>query len=366
MSLLSRVLGIRYPIVQSGMGRVAGPELAAEVSKAGGLGILAGLNASPDELRRDILRIRALTDAPFGVNLWLLPELQPPVDPSTLPSADVRAVNAALNRARREVSVPESDAAPPRRPDWLNDAIEVVLEERVPVWSVGLGLPSADLVARCHERGVHVMCMVANVDDARAADVAGADVIVAQGAEAGGHRSVWRADARADVGTFALVPEVVDAVKAPVVAAGGIADGRGLVAALALGASGVLLGTRFVATKESMAPEFWKRAILDASSDRTAVTRAFTGLPARVIRNSFQREYERSNAPVLPGLLQSALEQPIWKAATEQGNAEYFPLYAGQSVGVIRDLPSAADVVRSIAAEAQAIVGDLAGRGVDA
>ena len=117
------MLSIRYPIVQSGMGRVAGPELVAEVSNAGGLGILAGLNSSPDALRRDIDRVRALTDAPFGVNLWLLPELQPPVDPSTLQSSDVRAVNAALNRARRAVSVPESDAAPPRRPDWLNDAM---------------------------------------------------------------------------------------------------------------------------------------------------------------------------------------------------------------------------------------------------
>src|SRR5262249_28000087 len=157
----------------------------------------------------------------------------------------------ALNHARRAVSVPESDAVPAARPDWIADAIEVVLDEKVPVWSVGLGLPSADLVARCHERGVQVMCMVANVDDARAADMAGVDVIVAQGAEAGGHRSVWRPDARADVGTFALVPEIVDAVTKPVVAAGGIADGRGLVAALALGASGVLLGTRFVATRES-------------------------------------------------------------------------------------------------------------------
>ncbi len=341
------------------MGRVAGPDLAAEVSKAGGLGILAGLNSSPDDLRRDIHRIRALTDAPFGVNLWLLPELQPPVDPATLQTADVRAVNAALNKARREVSVPESDAAPPRRPDWLNDAIEVVLEERVPVWSVGLGLPSADLVARCHERGVHVMCMVANVDDARAADMAGVDVIVAQGAEAGGHRSVWRAEARADVGTFSLVPEVVDAVKVPVVAAGGIEDGRGLVAALALGAAGVLLGTRFVATKESTAPEFWKRAILESSSDRTTVTRAFTGLPARVIRNAFQEAYEQSNAPVLPGLLQSALEQPIWTAAATGNRPDYFPLYAGQSVGVIHDLPSEKDVVASLVAEAEQIAKGL-------
>ena len=207
------------------------------------------------------------------------------------------------------------------------------------------------------------MCMVANVDDARAADMTGADVIVAQGAEAGGHRSIWREGARADVGTFSLVPEIVDAVKAPVVAAGGVADGRGLVAALALGASGVLLGTRFVATKESLAPDFWKRAILESSSDKTTVTRSFTGLPARVLRNRFQHDYEEASAPVLPGLLQSALEQDIWTAAAESGNADYFPLYAGQSVGVIRDLPSAADVVRSIVEEAKTIAKELGAGG---
>ena len=359
MTSLSRVLNIRFPIVQSGMGRVAGPELAAEVSSAGGLGILAGLNLAPEDLRREIGRVRSLTDKPFGVNLWLLPELQPPMDPGRLPAEQVHAVNAALNAARREVRVAESDAAPARRPDWVNDSIEVVLEERVPVWSVGLGLPSPDLVARCHDRAVKVMCMVANVEDARAADAAGVDVIVAQGAEAGGHRSIWRADARADVGTFSLVPEVVDAVEAPVVAAGGIADGRGLVAALALGASGVLLGTRFVATRESTAPDFWKRAILDASSDRTTMTRAFTGLPARVIRNRFQQDYERSNAPVLPGLLQSSLEVDIWTAAAKTNQPDYFPLYAGQSVGVIHDLPSAADVVSSIVAEARSVLSSL-------
>lgn len=359
MTSLSRVLNIRYPIVQSGMGRVAGAELAAEVSNAGGLGILAGLNFAPEDLRREIARVRSLTDKPFGVNLWLLPELQPPIDPARVPPEQVHAVNAALNRARREVSVPESDAVPSRRPDWVSGSIEVVLDERVPVWSVGLGLPAADLVARCHERGVKVMGMVTNVDDARAADAAGVDVIVAQGAEAGGHRSVWRADARADVGTFALVPEIVDAVKAPVVAAGGIADGRGLAAALALGASGVLLGTRFVATRESTAPEFWKRAILEASSDRTTLTRAFTGLSARVLRNRFQQEYEQSNAPVLPGLLQSSLEVDIWTAAARGNQPDYFPLYAGQSVGVIRDLPGAGDVVRSIVEEARTVLSSL-------
>src|SRR5439155_22875786 len=194
---------------------------------------------------------------------------------------------------------------------------------------------------------------------ARAAEAAGVEVIVAQGAEAGGHRSTWRPGARADVGTFALVPEVVDAVAVPVVAAGGIADGRGLVAARALGAAGVLLGTRFVATRESMAPDFWKQAILQAAADRTTVTRAFTGLPARVLRNQFQRDYDASNAPVLPGLLQAALEQEVWQAAARENKPDYFPLYAGQSAGIIHDIPGAAEVVQRIADEARAALRDL-------
>jgi nitronate monooxygenase len=363
VSSLCELLNIRHPIIQSGMGRVAGPELAAEVSRAGGLGILAGLNVPPDTLRAQIRQLRELAGgAPFGVNLWLHPDLQPPIDPGTLAPADVASVNAALNEARRAVHVPESTAAPPPRLDLLPAAIDVMLDERVPVWSVGLGLPDVDLVARCHGRGVRVMVMVANVEDARSAANVGVDLIVAQGAEAGGHRSTWRAGARADVGTFALIPEVVDAVAGgnlPVVAAGGIADGRGLVAAMALGAAGVLLGTRFVATRESLAPESWKRAILKSASDATAVTTAFTGLPARVVRNRFVESYEASGAPVLPGLLQASLEEPIWTAAKRDDRPDYYPLYAGQSVGIIRDLPGAGDVVRTIADEARRVMENL-------
>jgi len=362
MSSLCDLLGIEHPIIQSGMGRVAGPELAAEVSRAGGLGVLAGLNLTPDDLRTQIRRVRQLTPKPFGVNLWLHPDVESPIDPETLPPRDVAAVNDALNPARRSVGVPESSAPPPARPDLLAPALDVLIEERVPLWSVGLGLPSRDAIARCRDHAVRVMVMVANVDDARAAEAAGVDVIVAQGAEAGGHRSVWRRDAASDVGTFALVPEVVDAVRVPVVAAGGIADGRGLVAARALGAAGVLLGTRFVATRESTAPDFWKQAIVGATSDRTAITRAFTGLPARVLRNRLQEDYDRSNAPVLPGLLQAALEQDIWIAAARSNTPDYFPMYAGQSVGLIADrlgLPSAGDVLRAIVAEARDVVAGL-------
>ena len=342
------------------MGRVAGPDLVGAVARAGGLGILAGLNLTPDDLRGQIRRVRELTTGTFGVNLWLHPDLHPPIDPSSVPAEDVEAATAALNRARLAIGLRESVAPPLQRPDTIDDAFNVILDERVPVWSIGLGLPAADMLSRCHDRGVQVMVMVANVDDARTAADLGVDFIVAQGVEAGGHRSTWRAKAAADVGTLALVPEVVDAVRVPVIAAGGIADGRGLVAALALGAAGVLMGTRFVATRESMAPEFWKQRILAAASDQTIVTTAFTGLRARVLRSQFAQDYAASGAPVLPGLLQAALEQDIWAAASKENRPDYFPLYAGQSVGVIRDLPGAGDVVGAIVAEAKSTLTQLA------
>jgi nitronate monooxygenase len=153
---------------------------------------------------------------------------------------------------------------------------------------------------------------------------------------------------------MALVPQVVDAVRLPVVAAGGIADGRGLVAALALGATAVLLGTRFVATKESMAQPMFKDALVAATSDETSITDAFTGLYARALRNRFGDEYAASGAPVLPSLLQLSAADDVYIAAATAGDRDYYPMMAGQSAGLIAGLPSAAEVVRAIVAEAEA------------
>jgi nitronate monooxygenase len=207
--------------------------------------------------------------------------------------------------------------------------------------------------------------MVATVDDARAAATAGVDAVVAQGSDAGGHRStgVKRASAEmAAIGTMALVPQVVDAVPVPVVAAGGIADGRGLVAALALGATGILLGTRFVATRESMAPEFWKKALLEREGDATTVTDAFSGLWARVLRNRYVEEYRASGAPVLPALLQTRAAQDVYDEARRRQESAYFPMFAGQGVGLIHDLPGAGEVVEAIVREASTVLGALPDR----
>jgi nitronate monooxygenase len=359
---LCELLGIEYPIVQSGMGSVAGPELVAEVSRAGGLGVLASLSVPPEELRTRIRRVRALTDRPFGVNLWMHSELRPPVDPATLPAAAVRDVQSVLNRFRARLDVPATDARPDTGPAPIEPAFEVMLEERAPVFSTGIGLPDAEMVKRCHARGTKVIAMVATVEDARAAAALGADAVIAQGGEAGGHRSVGvklPAPEVATVGTLALVPQIADAVSLPVLAAGGIADGRGLVAALALGASGVLLGTRFVATRESMAPEFWKKRVLELDGSATTLTDAFTGQWARVLRNTFATEYRASGAPVLPGLLQTVAAQDVYAAAVARGDSEYFHMYAGQSVGLIHDLPGAGEVVEAIVREARAVLAAL-------
>jgi nitronate monooxygenase len=197
------------------------------------------------------------------------------------------------------------------------------------------------------------MAMVTNVDDARAIAAAGVDFVVAQGTEAGGHRSNW-APGGEEAGTMVIVPRIVDAVKQPVIAAGGIVDGRGLVAALALGAAGVMLGTRFIATRESIAPSFFKNAVLAAGAGDTEVTSVFTGLPMRTLRSRFASEY--GDAPVLPPMLQSNAAEDIFRAAAQRGDGAYFPMPAGESAGLINDLPSAADVVHTIVREADDIV----------
>jgi nitronate monooxygenase len=359
---LCDLLGMEYPVIQSGMGSVAGPDLVAEVSRAGGLGILAGLNVPPEELRGRIRQVRELTDRPFGVNLWLHTELRPPADPATIAEDRLAAVHAVLNGFRTQLGLPARSERPGAVPDIIAAQVEVILEERPAVFSIGLGDPGSDLVLRCRAQGIKVVAMVATVEDARAVVESGVDAVVAQGSEAGGHRSTWvkrpTPDA-ASVGTLALVPQIVDAVPVPVVAAGGISDGRGLAAALALGAVGILLGTRFVATRESMAPEFWKKSLLEREGDDTTITDAFSGLWLRALRNSYTARYQTSGAPVLPPLLQTRAAQDIVEEARRRGEGEYFPMLAGQGVGLIRDLPGAGEVVQTIVREARAVLTGL-------
>jgi nitronate monooxygenase len=356
---LCDLLGIEHPIFQAGMAGAAGPELVAAVSDAGALGILPGLNIPPDKLREQIRAIRAQTSKPFGVNLWLHADMWPPVDVKTVPTATVQAVRDTLNRLRARRGLPASEAAPTSSPDIVGAAFDVIVDERVPVFTTAVGEPTLEMVKRCHDRGTKVVAMITTVAQARLVAGLGVDVIVAQGSEAGGHRSLRvKPDkgAALGVGTLALVPQVVDAVRVPVVAAGGIADGRGLAAVLALGAQGAQIGTRFVVTREGTSAEFRKKAVLEAESEDTALTDVVSGLWSRYIRNAFIEEYEKTGAPVLPVHVQGRFAQDILEDATRKEDAAWLPLATGQSCGLVRDLPSAAEVVERVVREAEAVL----------
>ncbi len=351
---LCDLLGIEHPILQAGMAPVAGPELAAAVSAAGGLGILGLAHLAPEEARARIRRVRELTDKPFGANLLLHSEVWPPIDTAGFPESVVRAVQTALNRFRERFDLAPTFARPVTRPDHVSAVIEVMLEERVPVFSVGLGNPPQGIVQRFHAQGAKVIAMVCTLEDARAVAESGVDAVIAQGYEAGGHRSTWvkRPTAQhAATGTMALVPELVRELRVPVIAAGGIATGRGVLAAIALGASGVLIGTRFVATRESAAPDFYKEALRTRGSDSTVLSDAYTGLYARVIRNAFTTEYAASQAPVLTGYVQASAVRDIVAAAAARRDGEHYAMWAGQGIGMIRDLPAAAEVMAVLVRE---------------
>jgi NAD(P)H-dependent flavin oxidoreductase YrpB (nitropropane dioxygenase family) len=312
------LLGIEVPIVQAGMGPLTSAELVAAVSNAGGLGILGALLRPADALRSEIRRIRELTDRPFGVNHVILF-----LDPA---------------------------------------ALEVTLEEQVPVLSLFWG-DAAPYVPRAHAAGAKVIHQVTTAAEAASAAAAGVDVVVAQGSEAGGHVG--------SVGLMPLLPRVVDAVSPiPVLAAGGIADGRGLAAALALGAEGVLMGTRFLATPEAPCPAAWKQAILAASEADTVCSPVFDhaiGMPwpgaeLRAIRNRFLEEWMGRDEEAAR---EAARLAPMLMQALQAGDMETFPPMAGQTCGLIQALTPAAQVVRDVASEAEATLRRLSQRFVD-
>jgi nitronate monooxygenase len=363
------VLGIEYPILQSGMGGVAGPALAAEVCNAGGLGVLAGTLMAPDELRAAIRELRSLTDRPFGVNLLLLPELREPVSTELLDDIAIAAVHELLRPFRERLGLPGPTSRPPTVPELVTAAVDVIVDERVPVLSTGLGDPGPDLTARLHDTGIATVVMVTSAADAERVAASGADVVVAQGLEAGGHRSHLTKPAEGPdtgLGTLALVPEVVDAVAVPVVAAGGIVDGRGLVAALALGASGVLMGSRFLVTRESMAPEAHKKRLLEGAGEQTVVTDVLSGRYARAVRNELTDTWaarRRGGVAPLPFPSQYIANADVFAAAAKADDAELLPLWAGQSIGRLQDLPWAAEVVTETIRQAHDLLGGgLAGR----
>ena len=328
---LCEQLGIRHPILSAGMGLAAGPELAAAVSNAGGCGVLGGGGNGPEYVRDVIRRTRKLTDRPFGLNFVLGDE--------------------------------EDDDTEP---------IDVALEEGLAVMVLFWGNPKA-FVEKAHRRGTKVLIQVGSVEEATRAASAGVDGIIAQGTEAGGH-------VRGTTALSVLVPEVIDAVKpVPVIASGGIADGRGLAAALALGAQGVSLGTRFVACQEFATPRAYKEAVVAGAAADTVLSDFLfdVGWPNaahRVIRNKVVREWEAAGRPPSgqrPGegtiigrrTGQWAIEVQKYQSTTAtpefEGDVESLPYWAGHSCSLVHDIKPAADIVRDLVREAEEVIEGL-------
>lgn len=353
---LCSIFDIKYPILLAGMGGASTPELAAAVSNAGGLGILGAAALEPDELSEWIKRTRQLTDKPFGVDT-LLPSTVPQSGSSSkfrgeLPQSHVDFAK----KFKQRYEVPDPDRSAQRRRamafsrDFFKKQIEVVLDEKVPVYVSGLGDPGF-MVKEAHARGMKVMAVAGAVKHALRFLDSGLDVIVAQGTDGGGHNS--------RIGTLALVPQVVDAVKPkPVIAAGGIADGRGIVAALALGAVGVWCGTPFLATPEAGIDDFQKEALIKASADDAIVTRSITGKPCRVLKSKWTEEFDSSGLQALPMPYQGLISMPILEGARVGKRVDVYPGIAGQSVGMLRRIRPAREVVEDMIAEAIEILSE--------
>jgi nitronate monooxygenase len=320
---LSEALGTEYPLVQAPIGSASNPELAAAVSNAGALGTLAVTWRSLDATRRAIERIQELTDQPFAINLVV------------------------------------DDATTRHPPD---DHLAVCLDAGVPIISLSFGNP-APYIDQIHAADTMVMVSVGSADEARAAETAGADIVVAQGWEAGGH-------VQSEVATLPLVPRVVDAVDLPVVAAGGIADGRGVAAVLSLGADGAWLGTRFVATEEAAVVSDYSERIVEADETDTFYSELFNrgwpGMPHRVLRNSTVEKWEEAGRPApgdRPGEDEQIGTYPNGQSVERYGNdipvdemngeTEAMAMYAGQSTGGVKAVQPAATVVCELIEEAE-------------
>lgn len=353
----TRLLGIEAPVVLAGMASASNVALVAAVSEAGGLGILGGSRLAPDRLRNAVRDLRAATARPFGVNLLLAPTGAGLATPAE--------AHAALDPIRAALGLPPAPLAPPAASYTPEEQVEVLLAEQVPVLSFGLGDP-APFSESAHRVGSLVMAMVTTVAEARQVEAGGADLVIAQGAEAGGHRSTFPlgpGDAPALVGTMALVPQVVDAVGVPVVAAGGIADGRGVAAALALGADAVAMGTRFLVARESPAFPGWKARLLQATETDTAVTRSFSGRPARVLVNGLLRRLDALGYRPAGWGPQRAITEDIFSAAVGRDDPEHAPLYAGQALRLLEGDQPAAEIVSEVVEAAERVLARLAPRG---
>lgn len=344
---LTELLGIEHAIIQAPMAGASTPALAAAISNAGGLGSLGCALQTPDAFRAEFLATRDATNRPVHVNFFAHGEPEPDAEKE----AQATRLLAPFYKEMNIGAVPPAKAT---HFPFNSAMLEAVLEVRPQIVSFHFGLPDDTFIHAIKEAGIVLLSSATSVREAVDLEARGVDAVIAQGWEAGGHRGTYLSSLEgARAGTMSLVPQVVDAVSVPVIAAGGIADGRGIAAAFALGASGVQMGTAFLTCGEAGIPQIHKDILMAAKDDDTRLTKAFSGRPARGIVNRYIEEMapHENELPDFP--LVNTMTGPLRKASAAQGKGDFMALWSGQSVGLNRDMP-ATELFTTLLAETKA------------
>lgn len=342
---LTRLLGIALPIIQAPMAGVQDSALAIAVSNAGGLGSLPCAMLGPVALRDELAFLKAGTDQPFNVNFFAH------APPQEDPLRSTRWIDRLAPYYREFGIDPASISGGPGRSPFSSATADILDAFRPAVVSFHFGLPSPELLARARAHGARILSSATTVQEARWLEAQGVDAIIAQGLEAGGHRGMFQTnDVTTQLGTFALLRQVVQAVRVPVIAAGGIADAAGVAAAMALGAAGVQIGTAYMLCDESTTSAIHRAALASPAASHTALTNLFTGRPARGIVNRFMRELGPINLDDVPPFpLATAAIAPLRAAAEQRGLGDFSPLWSGQNASGCKNIP-AADLTRELMA----------------
>ena len=335
---------IRLPVIQAPMAGsgINTPQLAAAVSNAGGLGSVATAYLSVPQVEQAIRQVRELTQKPFAVNLFA-------------PSAREALTGNVESQIRLLAPIHQrlglgSPVLPKQVNEPFQELVELLISLHISIVSFTFGILPKDTLERFKAEGAYLMGTATTVGEAKLLQSAGVDAVIAQGSESGGHRGSFSSSSPSLVGTMALVPQMVDALQIPVIASGGIMDGRGIVAALALGASAVQMGTAFLTCAESGAPEVYKQAVLDAADDSTALTRAFSGRWARGIRNEFMEQSEQAESEPISFPWQNALTRDMRSTAAKTGEKELLSLWAGQGTRMARRM-AASELMAALESE---------------
>ncbi len=331
---LCRLFDIRYPLIQAPMAGSSTPELTIASSRAGALGSVAAAMLSPDQLGDQCRHVREQSNGNFNVNFFA--HVDPAID-----EAKNAAMRNLLKPAYAAVGLSDVPEASVSSASFGQPQLDVLLREQPSVVSFHFGLPGDDALQALKQYGAKILCSATCVAEARELENRGVDAIIAQGFEAGGHRGTFAEPyEKGQVGTMALVPQVVDAVSLPVIAAGGIADGRGIAAALALGADGVQIGTAFLRCPESATNSTYHDALANSGDDQTRITQAFSGRPARGIENRYMRDMagKEDQFPDFP--IPNSLTGPLRGASGKAGTGDYMSLWSGQAGALARNLPA--------------------------